>query len=170
MDVTLRLRSIECYGEDISFILDINTRWNSLVRMLERFLRMQKALSLALVDLGGEIHFSAKDWAVMDDLVKVLVPIETTVLHLCGNKANLLTADISVDCLLDNLPNGEMGEKCGLLYCAVFWRDGLFWRQHWVSWKEGNSLNLGKYLHQNKWQDWIWNLEIWNFKSNSYSS
>lgn len=113
MDDALRKRVNEqCEGKDMCLILDSRTRWNSLLAMLQRFHLLKKAIGMALIDVEAETTFTTSEWMAIESIIKVLAPIETTVLQLCNRNSNLLEADVAIACLLDKgIPRDLLGMK-----------------------------------------------------------
>ncbi|KAJ8940715.1 hypothetical protein NQ318_009118 [Aromia moschata] len=56
----------------------VDTRWNSLLIMLERLLEIKDPLSVAITN--------ASDWSVISDCLPVLKPLELTTTELSGEK------------------------------------------------------------------------------------
>ena len=70
-------------GHELNLILDSKTRWSSLLACLERFLKLQKPVRLALTEMESSITFSDREIAIVDELVKALGPAKDAVEALC---------------------------------------------------------------------------------------
>lgn len=82
-DVVLQ-KYVKCkHGKELSLLLDYKTRWNSLLTMLERFVLLKSNIQKAVIDLNYPICFNDNDFALMTEIIDVLVPVKLTVKALC---------------------------------------------------------------------------------------
>lgn len=93
----------ETENKEKGLILDVKTRWNSLVDMLERFISLHDCIQKALIDLKSKISFTDEDFKVAEAVFLVLQPIKVSVEALCRRDANLITADASLKFIMDKL-------------------------------------------------------------------
>lgn len=83
----------EEHKKEISLELDVRTRWNSLVSMINKFLKLKNCIQKALIDLEmGDIWFE-ENIDVLQNIFDVLNPIKIAVEALCRRDINILTAD-----------------------------------------------------------------------------
>ncbi|CAB4063780.1 unnamed protein product [Lepeophtheirus salmonis] len=81
----------EFHGKEIKLVLDSNTRWNSLISMIERFLKLKQCIPKALQVINSAEIISTKEWEVLEEMIDVLRPFEIALKGLCSRDANLLT-------------------------------------------------------------------------------
>ena len=91
------------FQTDLVLILDVKTRWNSLLTMLEWFYKLRDCVRKALVDLNVDIYFSDSDIDLLLTTINALKPVKLAVDALCRRDANLLTADTTFVFMLHNL-------------------------------------------------------------------
>ena len=77
----------------MNLLLDSKTRWNSLYSMLERFVKLQKCVRMALIDIGTPIPFSSSEIDLIRELISALEPVKYGVEALCRQDATLLTSE-----------------------------------------------------------------------------
>jgi hypothetical protein len=72
----------EEFGKELALILDVRTRWNSLLEMLERFYQVINATRKSLIDLKSD---TKSDEQLLMDIIAALQPIKAAVEQLsCG--------------------------------------------------------------------------------------
>ena len=91
------------HGREISLILDICTRWNSMYQMLKRFYEVRKSVENALVDMNERFDFSLEDFETMKDIIDALEPLNLLVLNLCKRDSTLVTAERHIELTMDTL-------------------------------------------------------------------
>jgi hypothetical protein len=100
-------------GKELKLILDVKTRWNSLLSMLKRFSEVLECVKLTLIELERfdlwDFEFDTK----LQDIVDVLDDIKTTTSFLSLDQSNLLIAEISITELFAKLreKNTELSLK-----------------------------------------------------------
>ena len=62
------------FHKELMLILDSKTRWNSLLEMIERFLKLKKCIEKALIDLDKQISISQCEYLLLDDILFSLQP------------------------------------------------------------------------------------------------
>lgn len=102
-ETLLQRRVLEEHGKELMLLLDTPTRWNSSLRMLERFLLLKKSISLALIDTECDISFESSEWEIITTLCCILKPIEIAANSLCATNSNLILADVVLSELLRTL-------------------------------------------------------------------
>jgi hypothetical protein len=73
--------------------LDIKTRWNSMVAMIERLLQLKSCIQQALHDIGNEELYNEADFQILEQISKVLKPTELAVKELSKGNSNLLVCE-----------------------------------------------------------------------------
>lgn len=63
-------------GKELGLILDVKTRWNSLLAMIERFLLLKSCILKALIDLKINIILNDREFNILEDIVQVLSPVK----------------------------------------------------------------------------------------------
>ena len=81
------------FHKEFILILDSKTRWNSLLEMIERFLKLKKCIEKALIDLDQQFSVSQGEYLLLDDILFSLQPMKLAIEALGRRDANLLTAD-----------------------------------------------------------------------------
>lgn len=81
------------FGKTLTLILDIRTRWNSLIPMVKRFLQIKVCINSAL-DEFSQFNISENHISGLEEIVTVLEPLELAVNEISKNEANLLTAEV----------------------------------------------------------------------------
>ena len=128
----------EEFGKEIALIVDVKTRWNSLLIMLERFYKLRHSIQKALIDLEQHnISFSEDDMQLLLSVINALSPFKLGVEALCRRDANLLTAEATFSFMLSVLDkqNTEL---------AVKFRNALI---HRISQRRTNLSQVLHYLH-----------------------
>lgn len=91
------------FGKELNLQLDVTTRWNSLLIMLERFYQLRYCVQKALIDLKSNIVFSEEDFLLISETIDALSPIKLAVEALCRRDSNLLVADATFKFMMDTL-------------------------------------------------------------------
>lgn len=82
-------------GKEFKLIIDCNTRWNSMVYMLEHFMLIETYTKRSLI--GFKIYsISDNDINVIENILNVLRPIQMTVQALCRSDINLCKAEAAI--------------------------------------------------------------------------
>jgi len=92
-DDNLQPLSIVSFGKEKAVFLDCKTRWNSLLKMLQRFYELWKEMKVAMLQLDQEFEFSDAELDKIKELCEALAPIEMAVGHLCKEDADLMLAE-----------------------------------------------------------------------------
>ena len=64
------------FNEELKLILDCKVRWNSLLAMIELFLRLKNCISKALRVIASTENVFEEEWAMLNNLVEVICPLE----------------------------------------------------------------------------------------------
>ena len=92
-DDILQPQILATLGKEKSFPLDIRTRWNSLLYMLQDFIKVHKELKYATDASGKDFDITDAEIEIIKELIKALEPLEWLVKQLCHENANLIEAD-----------------------------------------------------------------------------
>ena len=106
---TLRTYTKVEFGHELGLLLDSKTRWNSLVLMLERYLKLRRAVTKSLIDFGEtqEYVMSESELELISNIVNALEPLKAAAEMICRREANLLTADDTFKYLLLEIGSQE---------------------------------------------------------------
>ncbi|XP_063841155.1 uncharacterized protein LOC135089507 [Scylla paramamosain] len=72
----LQMYVVSEYGKELMLKLDSKTRWNSLLDMLERFLKVKNSVAKAMIDCNMEMNITNGELKVLNDLVTALQPVK----------------------------------------------------------------------------------------------
>ena len=64
------------FNEELKLILNCKVRWNSLLAMIERFLKHKNCIYKALRVIASTENVFEKEWAMLNNLVEVLRPLK----------------------------------------------------------------------------------------------
>lgn len=87
------------HSKEICLELDVVTRWNSMVPMMEKFLLLKNSIKKSLIDLDMGELWVEDNISILKNLLNILSPIKLAVEALCRRNINLLTADVIVTTL-----------------------------------------------------------------------
>jgi len=90
-------------GEELNLILDSKTRWNSLIHMLERLVKVKLPVQKALIDVKADVTLSEGEFEIMSNAIVDLKPLEAAVEALCRRDANLITANATMKFVMNEL-------------------------------------------------------------------
>ena len=88
---------------ELKLILDSKTRWNSLLETIKIFVKAEKCIKIALVEIGTSTTITNAEIKILPDLIDVLEPVKHAVDVLCRRKATLLTAERIYDFVFKTL-------------------------------------------------------------------
>lgn len=101
---TLLKYTKEEHAKELTVIIDVKTRWNTVLDMIERFLLIHKSICKAFIDHPeGALQFDEFELTQLEDLKNALKPMKVATLSVCRNDANLLTADATFEWVLCKL-------------------------------------------------------------------
>jgi hypothetical protein len=86
------------HGKELTLILDVRTRWNSLHAMLGRFLQLRNSIHKALINLklSSEFKFTDFEFEIVAEMVAVLEPVALVVEVLSRRDINLVSAEAAL--------------------------------------------------------------------------
>ena len=90
---------------------DCKTRWNSTLKMVQKFISMKKGLCYALNFCNVCVKFLEDDFLLCKMLVDALEPIERVVLVMCRNDISIYEAEKAAALCVKNFPNGSFYAK-----------------------------------------------------------
>ena len=92
-------------NSELKLILDSKTRWNSLLEMIKIFVRAEKCIRMALVEIETSTTITNAEIKIPHDLIDVLELVKHAVDGLCRRNATLLTAERIHDFVFKTLSN-----------------------------------------------------------------
>ena len=87
----------------LTAILDVKTRWNSLVAILQRFPLIKSEINIALASADMDILVSIQQVKLIEKIVPTLEPILLAVKQLSAKDCNLLTVDIILEEMISKI-------------------------------------------------------------------
>ena len=84
------------YGKDLGLVLDVPTRWNSLLSMLQRFALLRTSVQKALIDIKLPNAVSEEDFMIIDEMISSLEPVALAVQVLSRRDVNLISAEAAL--------------------------------------------------------------------------
>lgn len=93
----------EEFGKEIHLIYDVKTRWNSMVGMIQSFLKIKNAIKKTLIDIDCGHLWKEEHVPTLNKLIEVLNPIKDAVEALSRRDSNLLVADAIINALYEQL-------------------------------------------------------------------
>lgn len=106
------------HGKDIALVLDVRTRWNSLLLMIERFMLLKNEVQKALIDLNEPCHINEDDFLFIEEVIRILKPVKMAVEAICMHDANLLSCDVAINFMMKKISERRT-EISDLLYEAL---------------------------------------------------
>ena len=85
------------------FTLDGKTRWNIILPMIDRFIRLKNCIPKALRVVGSTEVISESDWETLCVLSDTLNPDEIVLKKLCSDDIIILKAEASITFLLSEM-------------------------------------------------------------------
>ena len=101
-DVLMKYSRAE-FQKELHLILDVKTRWNSMLLMIQRYLKMRKSISFALIDLNIRDTVTDEDCSILRELAEALEPLRLGSEKICRKDATLLTAEVTFTFILNEL-------------------------------------------------------------------
>ena len=81
---------------DLKLVLDVESRWNSVLRMLRNFLKLEAALRKVYVCQRMEFPFEAEHITALKEVVNSLEPVETAVKRPSLAESTMRTSDLAL--------------------------------------------------------------------------
>ena len=86
------------------FTLDVKTRWNFMVRMVDSYLKFRPQVTKALIDIHEQhLDFTIDEVTILQSVLHNLKPIELMVHKLNEARNSLFVARTATDLLLDEI-------------------------------------------------------------------
>ena len=99
---------------ELKLILDSKTKWNSLLEMIKLFVRAEKCIRMALVEIGTSTTITNAEMKILHDLIDFLEPVKHAADGLCRRNATLLTAERIHDFVFKTLSNSNSAYTASL--------------------------------------------------------
>ena len=99
---------------ELKLILDSKTKWNSLLEMIKLFVRTEKCIRMALVEIGTSTTITNAEIKILHDLIDFLEPVKHAADGLCRRNATLLTAERIHDFVFKTLSNSNFAYSASL--------------------------------------------------------
>jgi hypothetical protein len=90
-------------GHELNLLMDVRTRWNSTMLMIERFLKLQNAVKKSLIDLNMYSKWNENNIGVLQSLLDILHPIKLCIEALSRRDATILTSEAILNVLMEKL-------------------------------------------------------------------
>ena len=98
------IRAASSCNKSSQLVLDVITRWNSLLKMLKSYRKFPKEIEKALIDLGRkDLILSDAEVASIDGLIDVLETVEVGTLTLSKNDTDLFKADGVIEFMIEKV-------------------------------------------------------------------
>ncbi|GBP94818.1 hypothetical protein EVAR_91216_1, partial [Eumeta japonica] len=72
--ITLQKHVVAEFGVELVLLLDVKTRWNSMLTMIEQFLKLKNAIKKALIDLASSQKWNEDNITVLQKLQMISTP------------------------------------------------------------------------------------------------
>ena len=92
---------------ELKLILDSKIRWNSLLEMIKIFVRAEKCIRMALIEIGTSTTIMNAEIKILHDLIDVLEPVKHAVDGLYTRNATLLIAERIHDFVFKTFSNSN---------------------------------------------------------------
>ena len=126
------------FGKELMLTLDCKTRWNSILPMIDRFIKLKNCIPKALRVVGSTEVISESDWHTLCVLSDTLNPVEIVLKKLCSDGMNILKAEASITFLLSKMKSMQ---NC---FAAQLHQSLL---QRYSQRRQIEAISLSKYLH-----------------------
>ena len=83
--------------------LDVKTRWSSLCTMIESYIKIKDHVKMALIKANEKITLTPTMDNNLQTILNILRPIESAINELSKKDANIITADIVLTKMLNNI-------------------------------------------------------------------
>ena len=140
------------FRKEYFLIADSETRWNSLLAMLEHFYKLKSCIQKSDIDLKLNINFTETDFETVSATISALLPVKIAVESLCCKDANLISADAALTFMFDR--KCEIKSSLSIELMSAL-------KQHIIA-RRTQLSNLISYLHKGL-EDSIRNLNLLGF-------
>ena len=144
------------HGREVALILDCRTRWNSLLAMIQQFLKINEQIGVVLADISPSLICTEQELDILTDIFDALEPVKLAAEALCRKNATLLTAEGIFKFLINKL-NQKKSSLCIRMKDAVLKR--------FTERRQSNLVSLYKYLSNPDCLHEIEEHEIFNMPS-----
>lgn len=112
-DTHLQPLIVQSFGKELKLNLDVVTRWNSLLSMLERFYKLRREIQMACISAELEFPLSDADLTKVNEVCEALNPVKFAIEMLSKNEADLLYADQMLQFVIQELSdqNSEIAQE-----------------------------------------------------------
>ena len=148
------------HGREVALILGCRTRWNSLLAMIQQFLKINEQIGVVLADISPSLICTEQELDILTDIIDALEPVKLTAEALCRKNATLLTAEGIFKFLINKL-NQKKSSLCIRMKDAVLKR--------FTERRQSNLVSLYKYLSNPDCLHKIEEHEIFNMPSKTSS-
>ena len=107
------------FNEELKLILAWKLLWNSLFAMIERFLKLKNCISKAMRVIASTENVFEEEWAMLNNLVEVLRPLEIVLKFASSEDATLLKADMLIKVSLNKLSNKDSPLAVSMKECLI---------------------------------------------------
>ena len=144
------------HGREVALILDCRTRWNSLLAMIQQFLKINEQIGVVLADISPSLICTEQELDILTNIVDALEPVKLAAEALCRKNATLLTAEGIFKFLINKL-NQKKSSLCIRMKDAALKR--------FTERRQSNLVSLYKYLSNPDCLHEIEEHEIFNMPS-----
>ena len=102
-DANLQPQNMETFGKQKNLLLDCKTRWNSLLKMLQRLYEVKKGVKIAMLQIDQQFDLNDEELATIEQLCDAFAPLEVAVQYLCQEDADLVIYEKVVSFTLKKL-------------------------------------------------------------------
>ncbi|GBP75913.1 Folliculin-interacting protein 1 [Eumeta japonica] len=112
-NITLQKYVKKEFGRELNLTLDVKTRWNSMLQMTDRFLKLKNAIKKALIDLEMSHLWDDKNVVILEKIYQILQPTKLSVEALSRKDSTLLSSEAIIEILckqLDSMDNKDLAK------------------------------------------------------------
>jgi len=106
----------EKFNKKYKLILDVKIRWNSIIKMIKRVILIKSCIESALNKLNEKELFYTIDFDFLDELVKILDPLEEAITIMSKNNCDLLIAEGSIKFIFQRLRENKTSLSKEIFY------------------------------------------------------
>ena len=125
------------HGLEVALILDCRTRWNSLLTIIQQFLKINEQIGVVLADISPSLICTEQELDSLTDIIDALEPVKLAAEALCRKNATLLTANGIFKFLINKL-NQKKSSLC------IRMKDAFLKR--FTERRQSNLVSMYKYL------------------------
>jgi len=106
-NATLQKFVIESHKTELKLILDIKTRWNSILAMAKRLVRLESCIEKSLTELNDSHLFDSSLFRFLQQLIDCLQPVEEAILYIGRKNVTLLEAEGALKFVFSSLQKSK---------------------------------------------------------------